>query len=1112
MIDFLENLQNKDKFLEVNFQNYPFQLYHENENLSEKFDSIIKNLDSKEESINTVIDNSCIKGDINSIEIKYKQMTKVIYRYPVVFKLLTEKEDTFKVFEFKQLKDVLLELKIYYSFWMNDKIIYEEDIIKIAENNKLKYDRIILIPNIYMIFKSFRIDKNIEDKIKNNDNFTFDINKEQLDPFFMYIEKKEIKQKNLEIDLLNNKLTFIMNSNRKIFMKKIDDYISIDIQTEPMIIIGNDGVGKSLTLQLYSLLEYEGYKKVYFNLKLLQKCNIRDYFFIELLRGFVPKDRNKDEQYFKDYLNCIKLFQRKIDNVKEFFDVLIEILKNLKFNSEKFVILIDQFDFESITIQQFFDIKSKIPSYEKFKLIICCSLIDNENKKNMFSDYKNYELDKFLAKNKILCTSSKKIYNHSKIDKIQKFSKGTLLNNFNFILNMNKEQNEINNKEIKMNINSNNLMDIKKSIKKENKEDKMNNKKKFLSFEQINNIENKKEEKEERDKNEDEVENPLFKILGSPNFKLNIKIENKTSSHDKLKIYYSNLISIEEMIQEEEINKCMLNFNYIPKYYYKLYLFRIIKQLQGETNISNIINDFYKKEKNDIKKHIDKFYSNFCLNEISKGGNNNSYFNTFQYLLKLKKAIRKTYEFSIPFYKLYEYSQIFPFKYINILTENNEQINIIFDKELESKKFKLRYSFPFVEEVIENILEEYNNDKFINILQLSGSAFGNALEIKIRDNLKEFKEETEIRYVWSLNDISDAVKKEKLSEIKKNKDSSRRFKDFEDITNIKNIISSNYKYFYFKPENQDNKYFDSLFLIKKDNEFIIIAFQITKNREKKNVKSKEKYSDFLINKVKIKFEKLYNISISEIYFWYILDNETKENESLCKILNQENIMYIFYSIDNKCFYKIRDHIKIITINDFTDIKSRIYSINGIQIINKDDIKDDILNPGPGNIKMFEQSLYEDYNKNNNIYFETVRYIFFGDNFGPKIDDNLKNNIINELKNFLPYSNEFKIMFLFSFDFGNYQYFKEISQKYLIYLFKTKGKTYLLYENEYFEIINNKKLIKCEVPNIGFNIFVSVRKRKYHSEEFDFSSIDDLEQNNLIFLFKIYFLGNDLIEK
>ena len=81
-----------------------------------------------------------------------------------------------------------------------------------------------------------------------------------------------------------------------------------------------------------------------------------------------------------------------------------------------------------------------------------------------------------------------------------------------------------------------------------------------------------------------------------------------------------------------------------------------------------------------------------------------------------------------------------------------------------------------------------------------------------------------VRWSKSAKSGFDAVKKEKLSEIKKNKDSSRRFKDFEDITNIKNIISSNYKYFYFKPENQDNKYFDSLFLIKKDNEFIIIAF------------------------------------------------------------------------------------------------------------------------------------------------------------------------------------------------------------------------------------------------------------------------------------------------
>ncbi len=52
MIDFLEKLPFKDKFIEIDFEQYPFQLkINEDENLSEKFDYILKNLDSKDESI-----------------------------------------------------------------------------------------------------------------------------------------------------------------------------------------------------------------------------------------------------------------------------------------------------------------------------------------------------------------------------------------------------------------------------------------------------------------------------------------------------------------------------------------------------------------------------------------------------------------------------------------------------------------------------------------------------------------------------------------------------------------------------------------------------------------------------------------------------------------------------------------------------------------------------------------------------------------------------------------------------------------------------------------------------------------------------------------------------
>ena len=152
------------------------------------------------------------------------------------------------------------------------------------------------------------------------------------------------------------------------------------------------------------------------------------------------------------------------------------------------------------------------------------------------------------------------------------------------------------------------------------------------------------------------------------------------------------------------------------------------------------------------------------------------------------------------------------------------------------------------------MLKDYNDDNKLDISELSGSAFGNALEIKIRENLKTFEEKIEIRYVWSLNSISDSVKKEKLSEINKKKESSERYKNLDDIKNSKvNIKLSKNEYFYFKPENQDNKYFDSLLLIKNNNEFDMIAFQITKNKKRKSVKSKKTYTEYLINNVKVVF-------------------------------------------------------------------------------------------------------------------------------------------------------------------------------------------------------------------------------------------------------------------
>ena len=188
-----------------------------------------------------------------------------------------------------------------------------------------------------------------------------------MEHFFLYIEKKDSgNEKNNKFDnnLLNTYLTFIMNKEREQFIKELNDYANIDIQKEPMIIIGNDGVGKTLTLQLYTLIELKGYKKFYFNLKLFEKCNPRNYFLIELMRGFISGDKNAHKDEFKRYIKYINKYQeRSFSNINNVFLVLKDILNDLKF-SGKYLIILDQFNFEKISSDDFDNFKDKIP-YDK---------------------------------------------------------------------------------------------------------------------------------------------------------------------------------------------------------------------------------------------------------------------------------------------------------------------------------------------------------------------------------------------------------------------------------------------------------------------------------------------------------------------------------------------------------------------------------------------------------------------------------------------------------------------------------------------------------------------------------------------------------------------------
>ena len=570
MYHILERLQ--DTFLETEFKEYPFKVKDkDNSDLSAKFKEIIsKFLDSQSKKKSNENNN---KDDDNYIDIEFNKINYKLLRNPIAFQLFYETVPTFIAFEFNQFQYALLELDRYYIF-MIDKKIYDINTIKNMEReNKIK-NPIIIVPLIFDIFVKLCTKINYENLKKSY----FEINKELLEPFFIFIEKCELEKKirNKKIENLNRinletNITFFLNEERENFIQKLDDYASIDIRREPMIIIGNDGVGKTLTLQFYSLLELNDYKKFYFNIKLFEKCNHRDYFLIELMRGFISRNKTEHLDDFKNYIKCINDFQKNdFSDIKNIFKVLNLILNSLKFTG-KYIIILDQFNFEKINMDDFNLFKRDIPYNQNFKLILCASLNDDNNKLKLFSDYENIELFKFLPEfrkenplSNINNTNTG--YNNIILEK-NKNENGTSLNNFYLISKKRKRDSKV--------IDEENIINKDLNIK---------------NFENNKEIDLQKVQKKKlRKASIDYNKSNNYEFSFSENFE-NI-FDKINQENQKIKIYYNHLISLEDLFEDnndsQDIIECMSYFNFIPKYYYKFNLLKIEKKIEGEKNIKN---------------------------------------------------------------------------------------------------------------------------------------------------------------------------------------------------------------------------------------------------------------------------------------------------------------------------------------------------------------------------------------------------------------------------------------------------------------------------------------------------------------------------------------------
>jgi len=1082
MLDFFKELDSNQKFIEYDFDNTSFHFLSATRiNLSPFIDLFLQNLKKEEENI---FKNNNSEDNEKTTIFNYENEQYEVFKNPVNFKMFFEDKIVLKAYNENHLEQIIIELSNYYYFYIDNNI--ENDInhiIKICPNE------IVLYPYITELF--YKLNYTIELNDPNIDKYI--IQKELLEPLQLYIEKKEIIKKienldNFDINLLEDELIFILNKERRQFIDRLNQYTETKAN-EPMKIIGNDGVGKSLTLQLYSSIKLEGFHKFYFNLKLFEQWNL-NYFFIELIRGFLSKDKNKNKikDDFKDYLKCVNYIQSlKGLNKNNFFDVLKELIHYIKINKTKYIIILDQFKYEYKNNKDFDGFESQI-NKDQFKLVICCSLNDGEVKNKMFINYEQVDLflNDFFSKEENITQLEEN--EGSKID--------LELDN-----NDNNEENKINLK---------NIYILKKRRIAEESRFNQDNLKKKEEKEQYNKISFKNNiddsinknksynnnKTENRDKKTDKFMRPKF-LCELPIIFPNIKKKFQYSTKP-IKIYFNNLVDLKQVIKEkesEEIYEFMSNFKYLPKYYNKFLSFRFSQKLITKNNNNNnsfIIENFKEEIKNKIIKNIINFY-------IKSWDSDNINNNIYKCLTKLRSKINKYNDKPINFKKLYKISKKYPMKYIIVEQEDNSNI-INFDDSLINKKFKINFSFPFIEYVLNGMIDEYDNNNKINIKDLTGSAFGNALELKIRKYIKQLKEKVDIRKVWFLGSISEDTKNSKLNEIRDKTLNSSRYKDLEDITEIKPL--KDFNLFYFHPENQDNPLIDSILLIyHNNNNYSIISFQITKYKKKEEIKTLKEYKNHLINKVKVKFEKLYNINITEIYLYFILSNDHLENNNCCLELDNKNIKYIFFSIENNCLFKERNNHKIENLLYFEKKEALIYP----QKTNYVDENENNLKFEPSSIEIFENELYNLSKKYEKINYEAIRKNYFKNNYGLKIGKKLKNEIIQTIKAINDNKKNFYILYLFSFPIDDIRkYYK--NNEYIL-IFKYGNVTYICYKNNFLEIDfkNTKIKTSSKEPKLYLNEMLKTRYEFNINEEIDISSIKDLTENCIVYLYKLYYI-------
>ena len=625
----------------------------------------------------------------SEIKIEFSKVTTEFYILKQYIYLINEKKPNNKILIFTKsdLEKAFKDYSTSHNFLI-DNIAYD-DITKILEKNP---EKIIL---------RLKEDTDISKEIFYSLNKKYDISEEDS----ILMKTNELTSQNIySLGIYRDKEISLVLKKRNKLINEIKDFMNTSEEVI-MKIYGVDGIGKSMTFIYLTSLKND-FKIIYFNLKEfflkenlelmnLFKAQLTSYYNEEIKENDKENENEMINKYsYNDYLKAMKEFDKKITYEKEInFWYLMNIFLEMISNNYriKVLLIIDQYKIENDKENNLYGLeKYFINNISSIKLLVVSSLNDMRVKTEFIGILKNFsnlKSNQKIKKIEITRDETDSTMEEKKIDDI--------------------------------------FSDFSENMDIEEEDDPFTKIKKFNDL----NVDNKKENIKINDKNNSDInENMYFNSINNYFINQNLKMYKDNKKYRI--IYINDLISIKDMKDENKdiINK-LKEFNYNPKYYQKLK--NNVNSSVQEKSLQKEYNKFLLNQFENIKSKIIDFYEKFS----KKFNINLKDRDIGLVLIQLRMIVEEKIE--LDFDSLIHYLNKFPIKYLKIIKigDNEDKSFLRLNKMLSNDKFMIDYIFPFFKFVINRLLYEYGNNRFIKCSDLPPSGIGSFLEKQIRKGI-----------------------------------------------------------------------------------------------------------------------------------------------------------------------------------------------------------------------------------------------------------------------------------------------------------------------------------------------------------------------------------------